>query len=252
MIHKRYTIAIGSFVVALAVQGGVSHAQTAPIDWSGIYAGGFGEYSGGQSTQNDNGFRPKTKKTPVTPPPTTTPPPPPIIVAADGRYGLSGGIGGGFVGYNYQVQQFVFGVEGDVGAGSITGSSASCGTVPHTCSTRINALADVRGRLGYAVGSFLPFVAGGAAFANIHANDYLYGGAGGAWRTGYTVGAGLEYKFSPRIALRVEYLHARFDSQALFNIARNVPERIGATNEIVRAGVSFYFTPPPAAVVAKY
>ncbi len=125
-------------------------------------------------------------------------------------------------------------MEGDVGAGSVTGSSASCGTVPHTCSTRINALADVRGRLGYAVGSFLPFVAGGAAFANIHANDYLYGGAGGAWRTGYTVGAGLEYKFPPRIALRVEYLHARFDSQALFNIAQR--SRADRGDERDRAG----------------
>ena len=251
MNTSRYlAAAVSCFALASVCHVGDAVAQTAPASWTGVYGGGFGEYSGGQSTQNDNGFKRPTKK------------PAPAggegggggggIADADGRYGLSGAVGGGLVGYNFQYNQFVFGVEGDIGAGSISGSSSSCGTPAHTCGTRISALADVRGRLGYAVGNFLPYVAGGAAFANLHAYDSLYGSSGGAWRSGYTIGGGIEYKFTPQISVRVEYLHAQFDSQALYNVVPRVPERIGATNDIVRLGISYYLNPPPAPVIAKY
>ena len=238
--------------MASACHVGHSVAQTAPAVWTGLYGGGFGEYSGGHSSQHDNGF--------------SQAPPTPVggeggaaggegggpVVNEDGRYGLSGAIGGGLVGYNYQFNQYVFGVEGDIGAGSVSGSSNACGTPSHTCGTRISALADVRGRLGYAIGNFLPYVAGGAAFANLHAYDSLFGTSGGAWRAGYTIGGGIEYKFTPQLSIRVEYLHSQFSSETLFQVVPGVPERVGATNEIIRVGLSYYLTPPLAPVIAKY
>ena len=252
MIRTTYAAAASCLIAVSICHVDTARAQTTSVDWSGLYGGGFGEYGTGHSSQHDDGIPAPVV---VVPPPAGGGAPPAggaAPVAADGRYGLSGGMGGGFAGFNYQANQFVLGVEGDIGAGSISGSSAACGTTPHLCGTRISALADIRGRLGYAIGSFLPYVAGGAAFANLHASDSFFGTSGGAWRTGYTIGAGIEYKFSPRVSVRVEYLHAQFDPRALFNIVPGVPERVGATTEIVRAGIAYYFTPPPAAVVAKY
>ncbi len=60
-------------------------------------------------------------------------------------FDTSGGLVGGTLGYNYQMGQVVFGVEGDADGSWIRGSTA-CGVT--TCETRNNWLSTVRGRLG--------------------------------------------------------------------------------------------------------
>src|SRR5665811_1945669 len=78
---------------------------------------------------------------------------------------LSGSLVGGTLGYNYQVGQAVFGLEGDIDWSNIRGT-ATCG-VTFSCTTRDSWLGTARGRIGYAFDRFLPFVTGGAAFGDI-------------------------------------------------------------------------------------
>jgi outer membrane immunogenic protein len=59
-------------------------------------------------------------------------------------FNTSGGLVGGTLGYNWQMNQFVFGLEGDIDWSNIRGSSACGGT---SCSTRNDWLATLRGRL---------------------------------------------------------------------------------------------------------
>ena len=78
----------------------------------------------------------------------------------------SGGMIGGTAGYNWQGtgSPWVFGIEGDIDWTNIKDSTA-CGAL--NCQTKNNWLGTVRGRVGYALDRFLPYVTGGVAFGDI-------------------------------------------------------------------------------------
>jgi len=83
-------------------------------------------------------------------------------------FNTSGGLIGGTVGYNWQMGQAVFGLEGDADWSSLSGSTtAGC---PPGCKTESNWLSTIRGRLGYAADRWMPYVTAGAAFGNIDAD----------------------------------------------------------------------------------
>src|SRR3954470_5674195 len=77
---------------------------------------------------------------------------------------------------------------------------------------QLEYLGGLRGRLGYALGAWTPFVTGGLAFASTRwSNTSLTTGnedaTPGQWRLGWTVGAGLDYAVDKRWTARVEYLY---------------------------------------------
>jgi outer membrane immunogenic protein len=79
-------------------------------------------------------------------------------------FDTTGGLVGGTVGYNYQMGQVVFGLEGDGDWSNLRGSGLCAGP---SCETRNNWLATARGRLGYSFGRVMPYVTGGGAFGDI-------------------------------------------------------------------------------------
>jgi outer membrane immunogenic protein len=121
-----------------------------------------------------------------------------------GSSNLSGGVAGGTLGYNYQVGLAVFGVEGDLGWSNIQGS-AICGA-GFSCSTRNDWLGTVRGRLGYAVDRFMPYVTGGAAFGDIKTSVAGVGDARST-KAGWTLGGGIEAAIAGPWTAKVEYLY---------------------------------------------
>jgi outer membrane immunogenic protein len=175
---------------------------------------------------------------------------------------MSGALLGGGVGYNWQRERFVFGLEGDGSWSSISGRGI-CGApylLQHGCGGGIGALGTVRGRLGYdlgtlvaPLGNILAFVSGGLAVGEVHAWDSLFGGSGSQTIAGWTVGGGLEAMFAQHWSIKVEYLHVDLGNHGIFTaIAPNV-ERVGTHAEIGRVGVNYHFdfaSPPP--VAAKY
>jgi outer membrane immunogenic protein len=152
-----------------------------------------------------------------------------------GSFDVSGGLVGGTLGYNWQMGQVVFGLEGDIDWSSIRGS-AVCGTAPvTTCQTRNDWLGTARGRLGYAFDRFLPYVTGGLAVGDIKTTITGLGSANDT-RTGWTAGGGIEAAIAGPWTAKVEYLYVDLGrgssilgSNAKFN-----------TN-IVRAGLNYRF-----------
>jgi outer membrane immunogenic protein len=179
----------------------------------------------------------------------------------------SGFMGGGYLGYNYQVNQnFVLGVEGDF-QGTTNGKSVtsyeSAGMMSGTWTARANMgwLGAINGRLGIAADRALFYVIGGAAWAGANSSlswsdgFYWVGGSTSKTLSGFDVGAGVEYAFTPNWVGRVEYRYYDFGNYNL-NIPLTLgpyldPGRLSTSVNTVRVGLAYLFS-SPAPVVAKY
>lgn len=191
-----------------------AYVAPAAYSWSGFYLGINGGGAFGRS--GFDGF-----------PPT-------------GGFNTSGGLLGGTVGANWQMGQIVLGLEGDADWSNVKGSTA-CGAAS-TCTTTNTWLSTVRGRVGYAVDRFLPYVTGGLAAGNIEAATAGFPGAS-ANRAGWTVGGGVEMAITGPWTAKVEYLHAdlgHFDCGTACG-ALLPPDNVKLQEDIVRGGVNYRF-----------
>jgi outer membrane autotransporter protein len=141
-----------------------------PTVWTGFYIGGFGGAAAGRT---DIGF--------VGDP------------TSGNRPWVLGGLGGLNLGYNYQVNNWVFGVEGDAAAVNLHGgrpAGSADGLSPgglsvafspafFTAQDKTNWMATATGRVGYAWGRTLYYVKGGAAFEDSSTSvNCIYGPTG--------------------------------------------------------------------------
>jgi outer membrane immunogenic protein len=155
-----------------------------------------------------------------------------------GSIDTSGGVVGGTVGYNYQVNHFVVGVEGDIDWAGISGTTTTA-ACPAGCKTADSWLSTARGRIGYAADRFLPYVTGGVAFGNIDATT-----AGLTTMTtnaGWTVGAGVEFAITPNWSAKAEYLYVDLGK---FNCGLNCgapTDNVSFTTNLVRGGINYHF-----------
>ncbi|EFG9153021.1 porin family protein, partial [Escherichia coli] len=97
-------------------------------------------------------------------------------------------------------------------------------------------------RAGYAFDRFLPYVAGGVAFADM---DHTLVGPLEAYRfsdtyTGWTIGAGLEYALTDNVILRSEYRYTDFGS-ADFAVPTGEENKVDLKSHDVRLGISYKF-----------
>jgi outer membrane immunogenic protein len=141
----------------------------------------------------------------------------------------NGFIGGGQVGYNYQMGAYLAGLEADIqGIASKTGSGNFATSVPFgaalqnisaTSNMRLDFLGTVRGRLGWITNqNFLAYATGGLAYGHVSAQTQESAipnnaptpafGSGNisTTRTGYTVGGGAELMLAPNWTVKAEYL----------------------------------------------
>jgi outer membrane immunogenic protein len=171
---------------------------------------------------------------------------------------VSGGALGATLGSNWQQGLWVFGLEGDLSWTGISGSSNVCGpttATPHPCGTKLDALGTFRGRVGYAAGAsgnWLLYATGGVAVGDIYGWDSLTPSAGRDWRAGWTVGGGIETAFAPNWTAKLEYLYVDLGNGQVFNVVPGVPESVGLTANIVRAGINYRFGGPSAALPPFY
>jgi len=132
-----------------------------------------------------------------------------------------GFIGGGQIGYNYQVGPTVFGLEADISKGVSDGTNTcfavSGFTITSTCRARPDLYATLTGRLGYAAGPALLYAKGGAAWTN-GAVDIIFnlnptdrsGSSSSFDATGWTAGGGIEYALTPAWSAKLEYDYLNF------------------------------------------
>ena len=155
---------------------------------------------------------------------------------------LSGFIGGGQIGYNWQVDQVVFGVEGDFqGSTQSTSDTGVVAGIPFTVDQKLPWFATLRGRLGYAPGPWLIYITGGAAWVNYELDVTAPGGSVSDHTTkaAWTVGAGVEWMFVPRWSAKLEYLYMDTSDTSVTLFGTNFTGH--AQDNIVRAGVNYHF-----------
>lgn len=148
-------------------------------------------------------------------------------VGVNGGYGWvdsglnqpDGWFGGGQLGYNWQHNRLVFGVEADIQGADMNDSVGFIGPGGFsTAVTDINWFSTLRGRVGLASGPALIYATGGVAFADIDTAMAFGNGTSVSdhgVNTGYVVGAGVEWAFAPRWSMKAEYLYMDFGDQTL-------------------------------------
>jgi outer membrane immunogenic protein len=128
----------------------------------------------------------------------------------------SGFRGGTYLGRNFQRGQFVFGWEGDLN-GTTNDETVPCSNPVFNCSFGSDWNASFRGRLGIARDRLLVFGTGGYSLADFEGftQDTAIGLTfGDSHRmTGSAFGGGVEYAWSDRLRLRMEYLHKDFEKK---------------------------------------
>jgi outer membrane immunogenic protein len=117
----------------------------------------------------------------------------------------SGIAGGGQIGYNWQIGQFVFGAEADIQASAADDTFASYKFSNPWFGT-------VRGRAGYAINNVLLYGTLGLAYGNLDAQ--LGSLEENKTLVGWTGGLGMEVGFTPNWSAKVEYLYMDLGSRA--------------------------------------
>ena len=238
---------------------------------------------------------PSRKAAPVLPPP----PPPPMWTgfyaglnigggwdAGNGNsnawnlYGMNGGvtngmsggvIGGGQIGYNYQISSLALGGMGAlIGAeadfqGTSMGSNGNGGNYYYfgnygsRTGVSVPWFGTVRGRIGLTImPTLLIYGTGGFAYADVQRNGGLLGwNNGSTTQTGWTAGGGAEWMFMPNWSAKAEYLYTDVSGGNSNYWGGNWGTSINNVNNhtrwnTVRAGVNYHFNWGAAPVVAKY
>ncbi|WP_245434234.1 outer membrane protein [Pseudolabrys taiwanensis] len=155
---------------------------------------------------------------------------------------LSGVIGGGQIGYNWQTGPILLGIEGDFqGSSQRSSGSATIGGLTYNGESKIPWFATVRGRLGYVTGPWLIYATGGAAWINYQLDITAPGGSVSdhTTKSGWTVGGGVEWMFMPNWSAKLEYLYLDTDTTTATLFGANFDAR--AKQNIVRAGLNYHF-----------
>ena len=159
-----------------------------------------------------------------------------------GPFDTSGGLVGGTIGYNYQMNQVVLGVEGALDWANINGStSTGCTSATGTgCQTSNNWLGTVRGRLGYAADRFMPYITGGAAFGDIKASGPGLTGTD-TTNAGWTLGGGIEFAIAGHWTAKAEYLYVDLGSVSCGAACGAAVQNVNWHANIGRVGLNYRF-----------
>lgn len=237
----------------------------AVYNWTGFYIGGNIGYSWGRSRDNS----------------TLTTPAGVVLFASSDSANMNGVIGGAQIGYNWQMQNWVWGLEADIQGSDQKGSRLfTCPVgvctppfgvvavfpgpaVPVTLDQKLSWFGTVRGRVGIlATPTVLFYATGGLAYGEVKTTETI-GAAAAVFsssdtRFGYTVGAGVEGVIGGNWTAKLEYLWVDLGRTsgsyataigALGGgvLTSNYSSRI--TDNILRVGVNYKLGGP---VVAKY
>jgi outer membrane immunogenic protein len=198
----------------MPVKAPVYKAAPAPLyDWSGFYIGGHAGYAWARSQEgNDppiiNGLYVGATCAIVGPA---------LTSGTDCEHKLSGFIGGGQAGYNWQTGNWVFGAEASFSGADLSGTETiNFGAGPNTFATKIKSLLLATGRLGYAWDRTLLYGKAGYAGGSVRFTETGIPGGDTAtttsWHNGWAVGGGIEYALTPNWILGAEYNFADLGS----------------------------------------
>ena len=210
--------------------------------WNGCYVGASAGTTNGQSQHFDGAGVPITN-----------------------GFDLSGFIGGGQLGCNWQWGAWVFGIEGDGSAVNKSGQGFELQPIPRPnwiSETQERWFVTARGKLGltnfwWFGDRTLVYVTGGGAWAKIDASEWLTANAAltgpivtghqeSNTRSGWTVGGGIEYALGYGWSVKSEFLYADFGTYTTFTSppfgsADIAPRQVKVKAYVWRAGMNYKF-----------
>ena len=179
---------------------------------------------------------------------------------------VSGLVVGGQLGADYQIENWVVGVEGQASWTNAKGST-SCGglgspavftVIVGSCTAKLDNLGTAAVRAGYAFDRLLVYGKGGAAWTNDNYQvkfttsftPMLF--SANELRWGWMVGAGVEYAFTDTWTAKIEYNYMDLGADSLRMVEAfgtvlldtNIRERMN----VVKIGVNYRFGPAPILV----
>ena len=249
------TALIGTASAAdLARKSIVSAPVVVAPNWTGFYVGGFVGYGWGGNdwTVVDD----------------------PIQAYSPDFDGFLGGLQ---IGYDYQFgNNFVLGIQADIAWASLDGSKSysgsyidpdATGSFSGTVKTKAEWISTLTARIGFAADHALFYIKGGAAWADLsHSNEVTdryddgatitvtnFSGSKSNTRSGWTLGAGVEYLFAPNWSLFLEYDYYDFgDKNIVIDYGPWLDTyKIDTNVSAVKIGVNYRFG-GPTAVSARY
>lgn len=139
-----------------------------------------------------------------------------------------GFLGGAFAGYNWQSDNFVYGVEGDVGYNGEKGSNAGE-------KSKSGVDGSLRARLGYAVSpDILVYGTAGGAAQKLKVTNAL--GSDSNTMLGWTAGVGTDIKITDNVFGRVEYRYTDYGDKDFSNAGK-----VESSDNRVNFGVGMKF-----------
>jgi len=234
-MHKALilTAALAALPVVGAAAGSPANAASMPYastyNWTGFYLGG--EAGWGWATQQI------THVTGATAFPAGS---------VDASLDQNGPLAGVYAGYNYQMNHFLVGIDGDITTDDMTGTGRDVSSVNGDVashSDQINWIATATGRVGYVENNWLLFAKGGWAWTPFSESNILRTPGGGivntstssGTRDGWTVGAGLEWGFAAHWSAKLEYDYIGFTTA---NYLTTVTSAAGTVSTEARSATS--------------
>ncbi|MFN4142995.1 outer membrane protein [Aestuariivirga sp.] len=227
-MFKKSSIAA---LISIGLLGGTAHAADivpAPgYDWTGFYIGANVGYGWGDTEYTYEGL---------------------MGPSSSVDFDYDGIVGGGAIGYNWQHDSIVFGIEADISASGISGDEtrppeeAPC--YEEGCSADINWFGTGRVRVGYALDNVMPFITGGVAAVGLEgdADEGACGFVGSCGfddtKWGWTVGGGLELGLTESWSAKAEYLYVGVDAPD-FNEDSTSADDLDFS--VIRVGVNYRF-----------
>lgn len=199
----------------------IVEAPISVYDWSGFYVGAHAGYALGDYTLfsgDEDG--------------------PPVDV--------DGLVGGATIGYNWQLENFVFGLEADISNGpdGITPQGTltpgwSCRS--GDCNAEIEYFGTVRGRIGVAVDRWLIYGTAGYAYGEVEGGIEDSEQQGGGSADGWAAGLGTEYGWTQNWTTKIEYLHVDLGDIPFGTGDPSVPFEGDGDFDVVRLGINYKF-----------
>jgi outer membrane immunogenic protein len=205
----------------------------APPVWTGFYAGlnVGGAFGSSRNAFDIAGFGLPTFDTPLT-----------------------GVVGGGQAGYNWQTGPWVLGLEANFDGSGLRGGRTApclpplCGALAASYAQKLSWFGTMRPRIGYALGNWLLYATGGGALGQVDTNasaavgPFIATDNRSQTRGGWTLGGGVEVGFAPGWSAKIEYLYVDLGSRTttyLLDPPISNASRFSAN--VITAGLNYHF-----------
>lgn len=190
---------LSTFVSLLALSAAATAADVivedvavaAQYDWSGVYVGVQGGYAWGDATIDDD------------------------LLIDDFDVETDGGFIGAHVSALWQMNQFVFGLEGEVNYGELDEERDTELPVGNFLGSEIDWFGSVSGKAGVALDRVLIYGTAGVAFADVETNQ-RFGAlefSESETSVGWTAGVGVDFAATDRIIVGAQYRYYDFGSE---------------------------------------